>query len=287
MKPTWEYSSLRYLNAKTTIDDRSLNTHVLTHIKQRLRALDGPLKVLEVGGGLGSMIDRLSALEVINTAHYTIVEMDPAHTEHASIQIRRWAEKGISAEIHLASIEDWLDTHRGQKFDLIVAHAVLDLMDLDRVIPGLLSRLHPDGIFWSTVNFDGDTIFQPDDPADEALVQRYHASMDNRMRDGQKIGDSRTGRHLFQAFRKANGEIQAAGSSDWVIYSNANSYRDDEAYFLQCIIHFFENELSRHPEVGHLVAPWVERRLAQIERGELVYIAHQLDYAVGPGLSQA
>ena len=44
----------RYLAAKTTVDDRALNRHVLAELR-RLMPADAP-QVLEVGAGLGTMV---------------------------------------------------------------------------------------------------------------------------------------------------------------------------------------------------------------------------------------
>jgi hypothetical protein len=56
-------------------------------------------------------------------------------------------------------------------------------------------------------------------------------------------------------------------------------YPADEAYFLHFILHFFEESLTGHAELDAVAfANWLKERRAQIERGELVYIAHQMDF---------
>src|SRR5260370_36772998 len=47
----------RYLAAKTTVDDRALNRHVLAELRRLVPA--GAPQVLEVGAGLGPMVARL------------------------------------------------------------------------------------------------------------------------------------------------------------------------------------------------------------------------------------
>ena len=47
----------RYLAAKTTVDDRALNRHVLAELRRIMPA--GAPRVLEVGAGLGTMVARL------------------------------------------------------------------------------------------------------------------------------------------------------------------------------------------------------------------------------------
>ena len=132
-----------------------------------------------------------------------------------------------------------------------------------------------------TLNFDGSTIFEPViDPAFDAIVEAlYHRSMDERITGGQPSGDSRTGRHLFAHLRRAGAEILEAGASDWVVFPRQGGYPADEAYFLHFILHFFESSLKGYPDMDQQrFARWLEVRHAQVERGELVYIAHQIDF---------
>ena len=73
--------------------------------------------------------------------------------------------------------------------------------------------------------------------------------------------------------------FSAAGASDWVVHSINGKYPADEKYFLFFILHFFEESLTGHKELdGNAFADWLSKRRAQIERGELVYIAHQMDF---------
>ena len=57
------YSLLRYLAAKKSVDDRALNWQVWQHLVAALpRATpQQPLRILEVGAGIGSMVERLRA----------------------------------------------------------------------------------------------------------------------------------------------------------------------------------------------------------------------------------
>ena len=55
----------RYLAAKTTVDDRALNRHVLAELR-RLMPVGAP-QVLEVGAGLGTMVARLMDWGVVGT----------------------------------------------------------------------------------------------------------------------------------------------------------------------------------------------------------------------------
>ena len=73
----------------------------------------------------------------------------------------------------------------------------------------------------------------------------------------------------------------AAGASDWVVHAVNGTYPAEEAYFLQFILHFFEESLTGHAGLEpEMFANWLQERQAQVGRGELVYIAHQMDFLV-------
>jgi hypothetical protein len=148
--------------------------------------------------------------------------------------------------------------------------------------PHLFALLRPGGSFYFTLNFDGATILEPavDAPLEDLIQDLYHRTMDGRQTDGRPSGDSRTGRYLFAQLRAAGARLLAAGSSDWVVFPGKNGYPDDEAYFLHFIIDTIGRALHDHPDLDPArFNRWVARRHAQIEAGELVYIAHQLDFA--------
>jgi hypothetical protein len=168
--------------------------------------------------------------------------------------------------------------------DLLIAHAFLDLLPMPESVPELVSLTR--NLAWLTINFDGVTAFEPTmDAALDAQTERlYHETMNVRPTGG----DSQSGRHLFRHLQNAGMEILAAGASDWVVHATNGKYPKDEAYFLHFILHFFEESLANHAELEtNAFANWLNGRRAQIERGELVYIAHQLDFlARRPNLSE-
>ena len=100
---------------------------------------------------------------------------------------------------------------------VLIANAVLDLVDVRAALPGLLRLLVPGGVYWFTINYDGETIFAPGHPLDDQVMRAYHCDMDERIRYGLPAGESRTGRGLFHHLRDARAPALAAGSSDWVV----------------------------------------------------------------------
>jgi hypothetical protein len=150
------------------------------------------------------------------------------------------------------------------------------------VLPGLLRLLVPGGAYWFTINYDGESIFMPGHPHDDQIMQAYHRDMDERVRYGRPAGESRTGRRLFHYLRDAGAPALAAGSSDWVVSAGPQgTYPADEAHFVRCILTTIQNALGDRQdrvEPVHL-ADWLAARRRQLAAGELVYIAHQLDFA--------
>jgi hypothetical protein len=165
------------------------------------------------------------------------------------------------------------------KADLLIAHAFLDLLPMPESLPKLFSLVKPDGLAWLTLNFDGVTTLEPViEPALDLKIERlYHQTMNERPTGG----DSQSGRHLFKHLRDSGVQILAAGPSDWVVYAQNGRYQADEAYFLHFILHFFEQSLTGHSGLDpKTFADWLQERRAQIDRGELVFIAHQMDFLV-------
>jgi len=297
-----KYSFLHYLSAKKTVDDRALNRQVLETLVHQLPPSSAPLQILEIGAGTGAMFVRMLEWKLFSQADYTGIDIQSENVAEALAGIPIWAQthgyqversgpiglrlvKGnqqVTAHFETIDLLEFIKRAESQpRWDLLAAHAFLDLIDLSANLPKILSLLRPGGLFYFTINFDGLTLLEPSlDPAFDELIQTlYHRSMEDRQVDGKPSGGSRTGRHLFNHLHKARAEILAAGASDWVVFPRQESYPADEAYFLHHIIHFIADALHGNPELDPArFEDWLAGRHAQVERGELIYIAHQLDF---------
>jgi len=300
---TFEYSFIRYLSAKKSVDDRALNRYVWKSLAQALpqSRKDEPLRVLEIGAGIGTMLERAIAWDLVGHAHYTAIDAQSQNIKFAHINLDKWAAKRnfnvkktehglvlanqtrvVTIDLEAIDLFAFIERERSRgTWDLLMAHAFLDLIDLPSALLDILGLLIDHGLFYFTINFDGVTSLEPlIDPAlDELILALYHRTMDERLTDGKPSGDSHTGRHLFTQLKTAGAQILEAGSSDWVVFPGAQGYPQDEAYFLHFIVHTIHQALENHPELDPArFNAWVAERHAQIERQELVYIAHQLDF---------
>lgn len=288
-KLTPDYTFSHYLAAKKSVDDRALNQPVWAHLQDLVRTrrtlTPPPFTALEIGAGIGTMVERMLA--------WRLFPDPPAPVLYTAIDAQ--ADNIAAARRRLTAPPPWLtldwravdlfafaaEPPAQAAYDLLIAHAFLDLVDIPRTLPLLKQLLKPGGIFYFTINFDGATELEPEIGAtfDQRVEQLYHRTMDERSVDGAPSGDSRSGRHLFGHLRQAGFGVQAAGSSDWVVFAADGVYPADEAYFLHFIVHTMDGALHNHPALdGEQFAAWIAQRHSQIDRGELVYIAHQLDF---------
>src|SRR5579864_3474901 len=245
---TFDYA--RYLAAKTTVDDRALNRHVLAELRRLMPA--GAPRVLEVGAGLGTMVARLLDWGAVGAGEYILLDADRQLLDCSRRWLGDWAAtRGLRCDLRPdglqlgelrvrlvhAELGGYLEGAHGAMADVLIANAVLDLVDVRAVLPGLLHMLVPGGVYWFTINYDGETIFEPGHPLDDQVMRAYHRDMDERIRYGRPAGESRTGRLLFHHLRNASAPVLAAGSSDWVVHpARDGSYPADEAYFLRMIL---------------------------------------------------
>lgn len=293
----------QYLAAKKSIDDRSLNWGVWSRLDELLpEATDtAPTRVFEAGCGIGTMVERCLERGLLGNAQYTPIDKDGQLVGLARERLENWGlahrctvehvpDGGITLTFSNGSrtrvnfivgdaLEYARDRRDGNSWDLVLAHAFLDLANLD-IIPALLGTLAPQGLFYFSLNFDGLTAFLPEiDPNfDRQVVKLYHRSMDERRVGGVCTGGSRSGRKIISRLLAEKARIIQAGASDWVITPHGGEYTPDEVVTLQAILQMVHDELVGHPQLDRSkFLEWVRAREDQIKRGELSFIAHQLD----------
>jgi len=281
-----EFSHERYLHAKGTVDDRAIDRAVFDRLREELAGGES-LSAIEIGCGVGTGFTRFVDWGLFPTGsavEYVGVDRRPGTVSRAHEHVVGWAERAGHAvdptdgviEIETGersfSVRFVVDDARPfldgvTEADLLVGQAVFDLLDLERALSACLSALRSGGLLYAPITFDGLTAFEPAHPLDERVLGRYHASMDDR------AGHSETGRRLLSRLAGSETEVLAAAGSDWVVFP---PYSADEAYFLVHLTEFVRRELvaaDLEPEAEQ----WVGTRRSQIDRGELVFLAHNLD----------
>ena len=297
---------IKYLTAKKNVDDRALNRHVWQTLKANLLSSSGKnwLEVIDIGAGTGAMFERMMSWGLSTRLHYTMVEKVPEYlAAFKSKSLRNssfvsyaleWRSKTaadiISTEV-IGTVDmcctDLFDVIFNQKyfgrFDIIIAHAVMDLVNINDVLDGFEKLVKPGGLLYLTLNYDGLTLFHPpfDPDFEHYLFQRYHLSMDQRIIAGRRSGSSQSGRELFTMLSRRQLPILAAGSSDWFIYPSIQGYLEDDTYFLEEILQTISHQL----QCDNLIDPrrmsaWMTHRQKQLKAGELIFMARNIDLLV-------
>lgn len=290
----------QYLDAKRSVDDRSLDRRLWRQLRMTLSTTaddEGPFRVLEVGAGTGTMIERAVEWDLFpgdRDVVYTAVDVDAENTGAIPDRLADWAaDRPVETTVRADGVDlVWPErtvavrpvttdaapfvTDADRSWDLLVGMAVLDVIGLE-TLPTLLSGLAPGGHWYFPITFDGGTRFTPDHPADDAVERAYHGHM-----DAKQGGDSRAGHHALARLRETDGAtVSGVAGSDWVVYPETGGYPDDEGYFLRHVLGTVEEALGEVDRGADLdddtLDDWLRTRRQQVASGELVYVTHQLD----------
>lgn len=290
------YSFRRYLDAKRTVDQRARDRRVADAFRRALEGVDEPVNLCEVGAGTGAMVETILEWTADTEVRYTAIDADPTLVEAATERIAgrvvdqnpdrsdgqlRVDRDGAAFEVEFRA-EDalaHLADHEGT-YDVVVAQAFLDLTNVRSALETVADGLRPDGVAYFPITFDGVTSLLPpvDAELENRIERRFHRRMDTTEKVGGETGDSTAGRHLLTAVPATGGRVVAAGGSDWVVRPSDGGYEADEAYFLHHIVDTIESALAADETINaERLDEWAAARHEQIEAGELVYLAHQLD----------
>ncbi|MFB6229720.1 MAG: class I SAM-dependent methyltransferase [Salinibacter sp.] len=299
------YSYSRYLTAKKTVDARALDRQVWSEFVGSLAGRSGAsTRILEVGAGVGATAERvIGALEKqsVDAVDYTLVDIEAENIEVATASLRAWmgdhgytitGEGGVTRSVWngealtvtfrfaTADLFDFVAERERSLYDAIIGQALFDLLPAQEALRALGTSLKEGGLWYLPIHFDGVTAFEPtiDAGLDAKIERLYHESMTEAAgKEGGPDGP-RCGRRLLTHLRNAGAVLREAGASDWVVFAREDGYPGDEAYFLHHVLHFIENELRGHPALDpDVFTNWIAERRHQIDDGELIYIAHQLD----------
>jgi len=153
-----DYSFTRYLAAKKTVDDRALNRHVWNTLRQALpdATQETPLRVLEIGAGIGTMVERVLEQNLLTHATYIALDAQADNIAEARRRMAQWAinqrfsmtdegqnrirlhrgAQNISLTLETIDVFDFItrEQHR-RTWDLLIAHAFVDLVDIPSTLP--------------------------------------------------------------------------------------------------------------------------------------------------------
>jgi SAM-dependent methyltransferase len=347
------FSYPKYLVSKRTVDERARHPGVWKTFLDRLRASATrasrerePVRILEVGGGVGDLaLQILRALPDVAVA-YTLIDIEPENLEAARERFRRERPDatvspvldGIGNIPSAAPIgkdtkssrdvvtyfvqdditrlgntdSDMQSTHgRVQSYDAICGQAIMDIVPTRILLQKLSLLLKEQGVIYLPIHFDGRTDIDPPyhPKVDHTIARIYHDSMTRTWTDADgnvhKYDGSRSGRDLVMHAASAHLCVVDVGASDWIVLpsrrregrgvdsgeiqstdamsaetraTNSAHYPAQEAYFLECMLHFFEGEIAASDQITNEKAEaWLARRRQQLADGDLAMFVHNLD----------
>ena len=301
-----------YLEAKYQLDSTSLNSKVYAQFQDHLRPIQGS-RILDLGTGTGAMLRRI--IELSPAGKVELIGLDQEERNlaiglerieetlkregFAIAELRRSGEvksirgrkNRIDARVDLlrGDITDSNTARALGSFDVVTAHAFMDLMPLKRIVAIIRSLLNAGGVFYSTLNYDGLTVLLPEytrTTIERRLLRTYDRSMENRRARGLKTGGARSGTRLYRALVNGGFSVIGLGSSDWNVVPPAGGYSDEDKHFLAAIISMIEGEarraIAQNNERNTVVDPtslseWLADRLDAVENSRLSMIVHQID----------
>src|SRR5262245_63354072 len=144
---TFDYA--RYLAAKTTVDDRALNRHVLAELCRLIPA--GAPRVLEVGAGLGTMVARLLDWGAVGAGEYILLDADRQLLDCSRRWLCDWAAaRGLRSDllpdglrvgdlrvrlVH-AELGRYLEAGHGGAGDVVVGEDVVGMVGVEAGLHG-------------------------------------------------------------------------------------------------------------------------------------------------------
>lgn len=288
-----------YLEAKYPLDSRSLNQDTLETLKATIHPMK-QVRCLDLGTGTGAMLKRVIEMDLMASFDITGLDIDPSLLAIAAKKLTEClhkngfrtekSETGICAHrnqqtirIHFecASILNWKHNAAYPRFDLVTAHAFMDILPLKPVIDKVRTFLKPSGLFYSTLNYDGNTTLFPDYSNrnfEEKILKHYDRSMECRRINGQSTGGAYSGRRLINLLSAMEFTINSYGSSDWNITPLNGQYRDDDATCLESLLTMIYGEAYKSDNFEpDSLSNWYTNRLQTISADTLGMIVHQLD----------
>lgn len=251
-----------YLLAKRGVDDRAIDRPTLERF---VEGLPPEPRLLDVGGGVGTMVDRLHEWGLLpEGTRYTLLDAD---ADLAATARERLDGPPVETRVVTDDLLAFVD-RTDRRFDACVAVAVLDLLDGDAALDAL-TTLAPGGLLYAPVTFDGVTLFSPPHLDDGRVLGWYHEHM--TAREGSPAG----GRELLAALGRSDSETLAVAPSDWHVRP---PYRDGDARFVAAILDTVEDSLTGFDPVDQTVLDsWLTDRRETLAAGGLTYVAHNLD----------
>lgn len=173
--------------------------------------------VVDLGSGTGAALGRVRRWLAPREIEAYAVDQDATLLERTTTSGQHWFAVPV-----VGDLLEPLDIRGGPPdgtVDLVVGHALADLLPLDRLAARTAALVRPGGLVHLALAYDGLTAFSPVADADieQAILAAYHRHMDRPALDTPNYGGSKAGRRLGPALASAGLEILSDAPSVWQV----------------------------------------------------------------------
>jgi SAM-dependent methyltransferase len=263
-----------WLAARAPYDEAALDPSAVCAIRAWGALLDGnrlPV-VVDLGSGTGAALRRVRRwLKPREIVAYAV--------DHDPVLLLAGARHANGSAAILGSALEPLEAHGGPadgSVDLVVGHALADLVPLDRLAERAAALVRPGGLVHLALAYDGLTAFSPvlDAALEAEIIRAFHEHMDRPSLDHATYGGSTAGRRLGPALRAGGLEIVSDGISTWKVHASdgvvGRSVLDRLVRFVVDAV----REIGSVPE--DRLAGWETERQRAIESDMLsVHVGHR------------
>jgi SAM-dependent methyltransferase len=158
--------------------------------------------------------------------------------------------------------------------DLVLGHAVADLLPLDRLAERVAALLRPGGLAHLALTYDGLTAFSAEDGTgrrtadlDNRVIGAFHQRMDRPREADPSYGGSTAGRRLPAALAGAGLEIVRDGPSAWLV--RATDGPDGRAVLDRLLQYVAEAARDTSTLSEQQLQSWERQRRGQLAAGML------------------
>jgi SAM-dependent methyltransferase len=204
-----------WLAARAPYDEAALDRPAITSIQEwteRLPDEYAPV-VVDLGSGTGAALNRARRWLAPRRIVAYAVDQDAILLAQAVTPVG-----GSPVTPLVGDVLQPLDPLGGPPdgtVDLVVGHALADLLPLDRLAARVSALLRPGGLAHLALTYDGVTTFEPANDLDTSVLSAFHRHMDRPARTLRDFGGSTAGRRLGPALAAAGLTILVNAPSVW------------------------------------------------------------------------
>ncbi|MGE3909515.1 MAG: hypothetical protein AB7K36_09200 [Chloroflexota bacterium] len=273
-----------WLAARQPYDDAALDRAAVQAIQDWGRTLPpayAPV-VVDLGSGTGAALDRavrwLAPRRVVGYA----VDQDATLLERLAVPDTSTCRLPTPARL----VGDLLEPLAGLggpadgTVDLVIGHALADLLPLDRLAARAAALLRPGGLVHLALAYDGQTIFEPAlcpaGAAHEAVIlTAFHQHMDRQRNTVPTYGGSTSGRRLGAALAAAGLEIVTDAPAIWHVRASDGP---EGVQVLTWLLRFVAGAARETGGVSARdLARWEDARRSALADGTLAAWVHHRD----------